>query len=59
MRVRLVDVHVGQRILPSEVLLIEAPSDEILPGIDGFLGTGPLMARQVNFDFVTGTLRWE
>jgi len=54
---------VGRRPRPPtnlrpDVLLIEAPSDEILPGIDGLLGTGPLIARHVNFDFVTGTLRW-
>ena len=58
-QVTVLDVHVGTRILRPDVLLIEAPPDEILPGIDGFLGTGPLMARQVNFDFVTRTLRWE
>jgi len=57
--ITLFDVHVGQRILRSQALLIEAPSDEILPDIDGFLGVGPLTASQVNFDFVSGTIRWE
>jgi predicted aspartyl protease len=58
-QVTLPDVHLGSRILRPDVLLIDAPPDGVLPGIDGFLGTGPLMARRINFDFVTGTLRWD
>jgi predicted aspartyl protease len=33
------------------VLLTEGPPDDILPGVDGYLGTSSLKAEQIEFDF--------
>ena len=42
------------------VLLTGGPSEDVMPGIDGFLGTASLKARQIEFNFERNTvmLRW-
>jgi len=53
----------GTRLGVSEadvgVLLVDAPPDNVLPGIDGLLGTASLKAHRINFNYATNTLAWE
>ena len=42
-----------------EVFLVKGPRKELLPDIDGFLGTAPLKASKIEIDFVERTLRWK
>lgn len=58
-RTTLHGVRIGQRSKDFSVLLTKAPAPDMLPGIDGVVGVGPLSARRVNFDFFKGTLSWE
>jgi hypothetical protein len=41
------------------VLLTDGPAEDLLPGIDGYLGTASLEARQIEFDFEKSVLRWQ
>jgi predicted aspartyl protease len=63
-RVRATQVRLpGVRIVGAEtvvtVLLIDGPNEEVLPGVDGYLGPASLHAKRVEFDFDAGTLRWQ
>lgn len=69
------ELNIGQRfrakqlIIPSarlgsveiddKVWLVEAPPENILSGIDGFLGTSSLRARWIKFNFAMNTLSWQ
>ena len=58
-RTTLHGVRIGQRSNDFSVLLTKAPAPDVLPGIDGVVGIGPLSARRVNFDFSKETLSWQ
>ena len=53
----------GFRLLAAEsdpeVFLINGPRESLVPGLDGFLGTGLLKAKRIELDFQARTLRWE
>ena len=49
----------GTRQTDIRVLLVEAPPDNVLPGIDGLLGMASLKARRINFNYATNSLTWE
>jgi hypothetical protein len=49
----------GSTELDRTVFLVKAPSGNILPGIDGYLGTAALKARRLDFDLDKGTLAWK
>jgi predicted aspartyl protease len=61
--------HVKKAILPRthlrdkdadvEVLLVQAPPDNILPGVDGLLGLASLRARRVDFDYARHSVAWK
>jgi hypothetical protein len=62
-------MHVKKAILPRthlrdkdaavEVLLVQAPPDNVLPGIDGLLGLASLRARRVDFDYARRSVAWK
>src|SRR5215470_18066410 len=43
--------RLGETDLAGTVLLVKAPSNDVLTGIDGYLGTAVLKARRVDFSF--------
>jgi gag-polyprotein putative aspartyl protease len=51
--------RLGSTDIDPRVLLVPAPADSVLSGLDGFLGVSSLEARRVDFDFEHGTLRWK
>jgi hypothetical protein len=56
---RLPGFRLATQEFEPEVFLIDGPKQDLLPGIDGYLGTGPLSARRIEFDFEAKTLRWQ
>jgi len=42
-----------------EVFLVKGPREDVLPDIDGYLGTAPLKANIIELDFAGKTLRWQ
>jgi hypothetical protein len=42
-----------------EVFLMNGPREDMLPGIDGYLGTAPLKAKAIELDFEGKTIRWQ
>jgi predicted aspartyl protease len=50
---------VGTAESERTVFLMNGPSENLLPGIDGYLGTGALNAQQVAIDFANNTLAWK
>ena len=62
-------VHAKRAILPAArlgttdldkaVFLVKAPPANVLPDIDGYLGTAALKARRIAFNFETNTLAWK
>jgi len=48
----------GTTDLGRTVFLVKAPPTNVLPGIDGYLGTDTLKARRIDFNFETNTLAW-
>jgi predicted aspartyl protease len=56
---RLPGFRLTTRELEPEVFLISGPKQNFLPGIDGYLGTDPLKAKRIEFDFEANTLRWQ
>ncbi|HEY6935625.1 MAG TPA: aspartyl protease family protein [Terriglobales bacterium] len=55
----LADARLGTADLNGTVFLVRAPSDNVLSGIDGYLGTAALKARRIDFNFETKTLAWK
>jgi hypothetical protein len=51
--------RLGSTELDRTVFLVRAPSGNVLPGIDGYLGTAALKARRIDFDLERGTLAWK
>ena len=51
--------RLGTTDLNGTVFLVKAPPGNILPGIDGYLGTAALKARRIDFNFETNTLAWK
>lgn len=58
-QVTLPDIRVAETNLDPRVLLIKGPGVDVLPGIDGYLGTASLRARKIDFNFSTNTLSWK
>jgi predicted aspartyl protease len=58
-RLTLPGVRIGELEASTVVLLIPGPPDDVLPGIDGYLGVSELRARRMTLDFVAKTLSWE
>lgn len=42
-----------------EVFLMKGPRPDLLPGIDGYLGTAPLKAKSIELDFERKIIRWQ
>ena len=40
------------------VFLLKGPRQDLLPGIDGYLGTASLKAKRIELDFEAKTMRW-
>lgn len=51
--------RLGTTDLNGTVFLVKAPSGNVLPGIDGYLGIAALKARRIDFNFETKTLAWK
>jgi predicted aspartyl protease len=51
--------RLGTSELDSKVWLVKGPPENVLPGIDGFLGISSLKARWIRFNFATNTLSWQ
>jgi hypothetical protein len=66
--IRFGNLRVKQARLPGVVLsgaeleptvsMMKGPSESLLSGVDGYVGTGALNARRVEFDFETNSLAW-
>ena len=57
-RATLPRARLGTTDLERTVFLVKAPPANVLPGIDGYLGTNTLKARRIDFNFETNTLAW-
>jgi predicted aspartyl protease len=57
-RAMLARASLGTTELEKTVFLVKAPPENVLPGIDGYLGTAALKARRIDFNFETNTLAW-
>jgi predicted aspartyl protease len=53
------DVVIGNKNHELPVVLLPAPQEDMLPGIDGIVGVPALQARRVHFDFSRKTLTWQ
>ena len=51
--------RLGATDLDGIVFLVNSPSGNVLPGIDGYLGTSALKAQRIDFNFETNTLGWK
>jgi hypothetical protein len=56
---RLPGLRLGGPESDAEVFLVPGPRADLIPDIDGFLGTAPLKANRIELDFVGKTLRWK
>jgi predicted aspartyl protease len=57
-RATLARARLGTTDLDRTAFLVKAPPENVLRGIDGFLGTNTLKARRIDFNFETNTLAW-
>jgi predicted aspartyl protease len=53
------DVVIGNKNHELPVVLLPAPQEDMLHGIDGVVGVAALQARRVHFDFSNRTITWE
>ena len=53
------DVVFGNRNRELLVVLLPAPPEGMLPGINGIVGIAALQARRVHFDFYRKALTWD
>jgi predicted aspartyl protease len=53
------NARLGPTEMALTIWLVNGPPENVLPGIDGFLGTASLKARRIKFNFATNTLSWE
>jgi predicted aspartyl protease len=58
-KLAMLKVRLGSTDIDPRALLVPAPADKVLSGIDGFFGVASLRARRVDFDFEHGVLRWK
>lgn len=58
-RATLPRARLGTTDLDRTGFLVKAPPANVLPGIDGYLGTDALKARRIDFNFETNTLAWK
>ena len=56
---RLHGFQLDGRETDAAVFLMKGPQQDLLPGIDGFLGTAPLKAKRIELDFEGKTMRWQ
>ena len=52
-------IRLGTRAIDARVLVVKGPPANVLPGVDGYLGTASLKATRIDFNFKTGTLSWK
>jgi predicted aspartyl protease len=57
--VTLPGVKLGASEKTVTVMLIKAPEEAIMPGLDGYLGVAALHAKRIEFDFAKMLLRWQ
>ena len=58
-RAKIPGFMVGTAEAERTVFLMNGPAENLLPGIDGYLGTGALNAQQVAIDFANNTMAWK
>ena len=58
-QVRLPGVRIAGTEVVTTVLLIDGPDEDVLPGVDGYLGPASLQAKRIEFDFDARVLRWQ
>ena len=58
-QVRLPGVRIAGAEVVTTVLLIDGPDEDVLPGVDGYLGPASLRAKRIEFDFDARVLRWQ
>jgi predicted aspartyl protease len=58
-KVRVPDVNLGGAPETREILLMNAPRENEIDGIDGYLGPAALHATRIEFDFEKRILRWQ
>ncbi len=58
-QVRLPGVRIIDAEVATTVLLIDGPDEDVLPGVDGYLGPASLQAKRIEFDFDARVLRWQ
>ena len=58
-RATLARARLGTTDLDKSVFLVKAPPENVLRGIDGYLGTDALKARRIDLNFETNTLAWK
>jgi hypothetical protein len=51
-------VRLGLSEIDHKVWLVKGPPENVLSGIDGFLGTSSMKSRWIKFNFATNTLNW-
>lgn len=52
-------LQLNNTVSETPVWLADEPKENVLPGIDGVIGTASLKARQIEFDFEKNVLRWQ
>jgi len=57
--VRLPNFRLGRSDFDAEVFLMNGPKDDLLAGVDGYLGTGVLKAKRIEVDLEGKTVRWQ
>ena len=58
-QVRLPGVRFEGAEVVTTVILIDGPGEDVMPGVDGYLGPSSLHAKRIEFDFAGKVLRWQ
>jgi len=53
------NARLGKKDTNLRAVLAKGPPDNVLPGIDGCLGTASLKARRIDFNYATNTIAWK
>ncbi|HXY07279.1 MAG TPA: aspartyl protease family protein [Terriglobales bacterium] len=57
-RVTLPDVQLGSKTLEGKAILVKGPPSDVLPGIDGYLGTAALKPHRIEFNHTHNLFSW-
>lgn len=52
-------VYLGSKAIEAKPLLVKGPPGNILPGIDGYLGTSALRPHRIEFDIARNSFKWQ